>query len=112
MRAKSVANDGWFLLGFVGSFGWNDENLTQQVPILSISGKHRCSHCQMELGRGAAMIIESLNLFYHLGCFRCYVCNAALGNGAQGADVRVRDSKLHCQNCYHNEKDGLKYSQV
>ncbi|VDD93024.1 unnamed protein product [Enterobius vermicularis] len=81
-------------------------------PVVAVSGKHRCSHCQMELGRGAAMIIESLNLFYHLSCFRCYVCNAALGNGTRGADVRVRDSKLHCQNCYCNEEAGLKYSQV
>ena len=27
------------------------------------------------LGRGAAMIIESLRLFYHLRCFQCCVCH-------------------------------------
>ncbi|KHN88761.1 LIM and calponin homology domains-containing protein 1 [Toxocara canis] len=81
-------------------------------PVVAVSGKHKCSHCQMELGRGAAMIIESLNLFYHLSCFRCYVCNTSLGNGTQGADVRVRDSKLHCQSCYSNDEAGLKFSQV
>uniref|UniRef100_A0A0M3I599 LIM zinc-binding domain-containing protein n=1 Tax=Ascaris lumbricoides TaxID=6252 RepID=A0A0M3I599_ASCLU len=63
-------------------------NAKPSEPVVAVSGKHRCSHCQMELGRGAAMIIESLNLFYHLGCFRCYVCNRSLGNGTQGADVR------------------------
>lgn len=58
------------------------------------------------------MIIESLSLFYHLSCFRCYVCNIALGNGVQGADVRVRDAKLHCQSCYSNDEAGLKFSEV
>lgn len=81
-------------------------------PLLSVSGKHHCSHCSMELGRGAAMIIESLNLFYHLSCFRCYVCKMTLGNGTRGTDVRVRDSKLHCQSCYSSEESGLKFSKV
>ncbi|KHJ80649.1 hypothetical protein OESDEN_19673, partial [Oesophagostomum dentatum] len=40
--------------------------------VVAVSGKHRCAHCGEELGRGAAMIIESLNLFYHLACFKCY----------------------------------------
>ncbi|CAG9537389.1 unnamed protein product [Cercopithifilaria johnstoni] len=81
-------------------------------PLLSVSGKHQCSHCSMELGRGAAMIIESLNLFYHLSCFRCYICKMTLGNGTCGTDVRVRDSKLHCQNCYSNEESDFKFSKV
>lgn len=79
--------------------------------LLSVSGKKKCSHCKEELGRGAAMIIESLRLFYHLRCFRCVVCNVQLGNGAQGTDVRVRNNKLHCQNCYSND-EGLKFSKV
>uniref|UniRef100_A0A914DKY5 Uncharacterized protein n=1 Tax=Acrobeloides nanus TaxID=290746 RepID=A0A914DKY5_9BILA len=93
----------------------NDSTATQQSrdePIMSVSGKHRCAHCDQELGRGAAMIIESLNLFYHLSCFRCYVCNIALGNGTKGADVRVRDAKLHCQKCYSNDEVGMKFSQI
>ncbi|EJW80543.1 hypothetical protein WUBG_08549, partial [Wuchereria bancrofti] len=57
------------------------------------------------------MIIESLNLFYHLSCFRCYVCKMTLGNGTRGTDVRVRDSKLHCQSCYSSEESGLKFSK-
>jgi len=80
-------------------------------PMLSVSGRKKCSSCGQELGRGAAMIIESLRLFYHLGCFRCCVCNQQLGNGTAGADVRVRNNRLHCHNCYSNDQ-GLKFSKV
>ena len=55
-------------------------------------------------GQGAAMIIESLQLYYHVHCFRCCVCCAPLGTGERGADVRVRLNKLHCQNCYSNDE--------
>uniref|UniRef100_A0A915CNC9 LIM zinc-binding domain-containing protein n=1 Tax=Ditylenchus dipsaci TaxID=166011 RepID=A0A915CNC9_9BILA len=63
-------------------------------------------------GRGAAMIVESLNLFYHLSCFRCFVCNMALGSGQRGADVRVRAAKLHCQKCFSTEENGIKSSGI
>lgn len=53
------------------------------------------------------MIIESLQLFYHLSCFCCYVCGVTLGTGAQGADVRVRNGRLHCQSCYSNDEGEL-----
>ncbi|XP_045032723.1 uncharacterized serine-rich protein C215.13-like [Daphnia magna] len=79
--------------------------------MLSVSGKKKCSLCQEELGRGAAMIIESLRLFYHINCFRCCVCGIALGNGTAGTDVRVRNNNLHCHDCYSND-DGLKFSKV
>ncbi|RXG54543.1 LIM domain only protein 7 [Armadillidium vulgare] len=72
--------------------------------LLSVSGKKKCSHCGEELGRGAAMIIESLRLFYHIPCFKCCVCGIQLGNGTSGADVRVRNHKLHCHNCYSNDE--------
>ncbi|RXM36519.1 LIM domain only protein 7 [Acipenser ruthenus] len=36
----------------------------------SISGKKICTYCDTPLGKGAAMIIESLGLFYHLNCFK------------------------------------------
>jgi len=83
----------------------------RQDRVLSVSGKKRCSHCKEELGRGAAMIIESLRLFYHIRCFKCCVCSIQLGNGEQGTDVRVRNNRLHCQNCYSND-EGLKFSKV
>jgi len=83
----------------------------QEKTVLSVSGKKKCSHCKEELGRGAAMIIESLKLFYHIRCFKCCVCSVQLGNGETGTDVRVRNNRLHCQNCYSND-EGLKFSKV
>ena len=50
------------------------------------------------------MIIESLRLFYHLRCFKCCVCHVQLGSGNKGTDVRVRNNRLHCQNCYSNDE--------
>ena len=99
-----------------------------QQRMLSVSGKKKCSHCNEELGnfpppppvfrhsvcriiliffsfsgRGAAMIIESLRLFYHIDCFKCCVCHVQLGDGLMGTDVRVRNNKLHCHNCYSSD---------
>ncbi|XP_067124794.1 putative leucine-rich repeat-containing protein DDB_G0290503 isoform X2 [Centruroides vittatus] len=87
-------------------------NSNTQEHLLSVSGRKRCSHCGEELGHGAAMIIESLQLFYHIQCFCCCVCQTQLGNGSCGTDVRVRNNKLHCQHCYSNDEAGLKFSQV
>ncbi|XP_027840038.2 LIM and calponin homology domains-containing protein 1 isoform X1 [Aphis gossypii] len=74
-----------------------------QESMLSVSGKKKCSHCSVELGRGAAMIIESLQLFYHIECFKCCVCCVQLGDGLMGTDVRVRNKKLHCHNCFSSD---------
>ena len=57
------------------------------------------------------MIIEPLSLCYHVRCFACAVCGAALGDGRAGADVRVRARRLHCHHCYSAD-DGSKYSCV
>lgn len=46
------------------------------------------------------MTIESLRMFFHVPCFKCFVCDMPLGDGSHGADVRVRARKLHCQKCY------------
>ncbi|KAL0276044.1 UNVERIFIED_CONTAM: hypothetical protein PYX00_003716 [Menopon gallinae] len=90
----------------------NPENYIQmnhpaesQERMLSVSGKKKCSHCNEELGRGAAMIIESLRLFYHIDCFKCCVCHIQLGDGLMGTDVRVRNNKLHCHNCYSSDDE-------
>ncbi|XP_074597424.1 uncharacterized protein LOC141852180 isoform X2 [Brevipalpus obovatus] len=89
------------------------EGSQQQTQILSVSGKKKCSNCGDELGRGcAAMVIETLSLYYHINCFRCFVCHTQLGNGSCGTDVRVRNQKLHCHNCYSNDEAGLKFSRV
>ncbi|KAH8288350.1 hypothetical protein KR054_001361 [Drosophila jambulina] len=96
----------------------SNNNNGSQEKVLSVSGKKKCSHCGDELGklcyyvgcRGAAMIIESLLLFYHINCFKCCVCHVQLGDGLNGTDVRVRNHKLHCQNCYSS--DEFKFSCV
>ncbi|XP_050537475.1 LIM and calponin homology domains-containing protein 1-like isoform X7 [Daktulosphaira vitifoliae] len=87
------------------------EHNAPQESMLSVSGKKKCSHCTIELGRGAAMIIESLQLFYHIECFKCCVCCVQLGDGLMGTDVRVRNKKLHCHNCFSSD-DGVKFSCV
>lgn len=47
----------------------------------SISGKKLCSSCGVPLGKGAAMIIETLNLYFHIQCFRvCITHHSSKGN--------------------------------
>ena len=112
-----------------------------QDKVLSVSGKKKCSYCTRELGEedflfcscilfyffncfhdfndfngfilvhGAAMIIENLGLFYHIDCFKCSICFIQLGDGMNGTDVRVRNNKLHCHNCFSSD-DGIKFSCV
>ncbi len=43
---------------------------SNKAPARSVSGKLHCTNCGKALGRGAAMIIESLGLNYHVDCFR------------------------------------------
>ncbi|XP_045139940.1 LIM and calponin homology domains-containing protein 1 isoform X2 [Echinops telfairi] len=71
-----------------------------QSPNRSISGKKLCSSCGLALGRGAAMIIETLNLYFHIQCFRCGVCKGQLGDAVSGTDVRIRNGLLNCNSCY------------
>ncbi|XP_026555829.1 LIM and calponin homology domains-containing protein 1 [Pseudonaja textilis] len=66
----------------------------------SISGKKLCSSCGLPLGKGAAMIIESLGLYFHIQCFRCGICKGQLGDAATGTDVRIKNSLLTCSDCY------------
>lgn len=82
------------------------------MDVLSVSSKKLCSYCNHELGSGAAMIIENLGLFYHIDCFKCSVCQTPISDGnIHGTDVRVRNSRLHCHNCFSNE-EGVKFSCV
>jgi hypothetical protein len=53
-----------------------------------------------------------LGLFYHIDCFKCSVCQTSISDGnIHGTDVRVRNSRLHCHNCFSNE-EGVKFSCV
>ncbi|XP_073702176.1 LIM domain only protein 7 isoform X8 [Garra rufa] len=72
----------------------------------SVSGRKICSLCNTPLGKGAAMIIESLGLCYHLSCFKCYNCRSDLGGSEAGAEVRIRNQQLYCNSCYVRLKTG------
>uniref|UniRef100_A0A452IW71 Uncharacterized protein n=1 Tax=Gopherus agassizii TaxID=38772 RepID=A0A452IW71_9SAUR len=69
-------------------------------PNRSVSGKKLCSACRLPLGKGAAMIIETLGLYFHIHCFRCGICKGQLGDAASGTDVRIRNGLLNCNDCY------------
>ncbi|XP_065593159.1 LIM and calponin homology domains-containing protein 1 isoform X7 [Cyrtonyx montezumae] len=66
----------------------------------SVSGKKLCSTCGLPLGKGAAMIIETLGLYFHIQCFKCGICKGQLGDAASGTDVRIRNGLLNCNDCY------------
>ncbi|XP_049592022.1 LIM and calponin homology domains-containing protein 1 isoform X3 [Syngnathus scovelli] len=69
-------------------------------PNRSVSGKKLCSSCGQPLGKGAAMIIETLSLYFHIDCFKCGVCKGQLGDMSTGTDVRIRSGLLNCHQCY------------
>uniref|UniRef100_A0A8C9LLI3 LIM domain 7 n=1 Tax=Piliocolobus tephrosceles TaxID=591936 RepID=A0A8C9LLI3_9PRIM len=77
-----------------------------QLRSRSVSGKRICSYCNNILGKGAAMIIESLGLCYHLHCFKCVACECDLGGSSSGAEVRIRNHQLYCNDCYLRFKSG------
>ncbi|XP_059018759.1 LIM and calponin homology domains-containing protein 1 isoform X19 [Mustela lutreola] len=82
-----------------------DKNINHQIESpgerrKSISGKKLCSSCGLPLGKGAAMIIETLHLYFHIQCFRCGVCKGQLGDAVSGTDVRIRNGLLNCNDCY------------
>ncbi|GAB5570864.1 LIM and calponin homology domains-containing protein 1 isoform X2 [Prionailurus iriomotensis] len=78
-----------------------------QSPNRSISGKKLCSSCGLPLGKGAAMIIETLQLYFHIQCFRCGICKGQLGDAVSGTDVRIRNGLLNCNDCYMRSR--MKY---
>ncbi|KAF2975162.1 hypothetical protein EK904_003170, partial [Melospiza melodia maxima] len=65
-----------------------------QTRSRSVSGKKICSYCNNILGKGAAMIIESLGLCYHLHCFKCVACGCDLGGSRSGAEL---DNQPACE---------------
>uniref|UniRef100_A0A3P8U6T2 Uncharacterized protein n=1 Tax=Amphiprion percula TaxID=161767 RepID=A0A3P8U6T2_AMPPE len=69
-------------------------------PTRCVSGKRLCSGCSQPLGKGAAMIIDTLGLFFHIQCFKCGVCKGQLGDATAGTDVRIRNGLLSCHECY------------
>ncbi|XP_029114691.1 LIM and calponin homology domains-containing protein 1a isoform X4 [Scleropages formosus] len=74
--------------------------IQSQSPNRSVSGKKLCSSCAHPLGKGAAMIIETLGLYFHIQCFKCGICKGQLGDTSTGTDVRIRNGLLNCHECY------------
>ncbi|XP_036372436.1 LIM and calponin homology domains-containing protein 1-like isoform X7 [Megalops cyprinoides] len=75
-------------------------SMQPQSPNRSVSGKKLCSSCGHPLGKGAAMIIETLSLYFHIQCFKCGICKGQLGDTSTGTDVRIRNGLLNCHQCY------------
>ncbi|KAM7015620.1 LIM domain only protein 7-like isoform 2-T2 [Tautogolabrus adspersus] len=69
-----------------------------------ISGRRTCCVCERLLGSGAAMVIETLSLCFHLACFQCVGCQRQLGGTETGVQVRVRNRKPFCEPCYFQLK--------
>ncbi|XP_075051124.1 LIM and calponin homology domains-containing protein 1 isoform X2 [Mixophyes fleayi] len=82
--------------------GYSSQSSTSQYqpPNRSVSGKKLCSTCGLPLGKGAAMIIETLSLYFHIQCFKCGICKGQLGDATTGTDVRIRNGLLNCNDCY------------
>uniref|UniRef100_A0A8C4RNH2 LIM and calponin homology domains 1a n=1 Tax=Erpetoichthys calabaricus TaxID=27687 RepID=A0A8C4RNH2_ERPCA len=79
---------------------WNPQSVMDGMKSRSVSGKKLCSSCGHPLGKGAAMIIETLSLYFHIHCFKCGICKGQLGDTTTGTDVRIRNGLLNCQDCY------------
>ncbi|KAL1024023.1 hypothetical protein UPYG_G00050420 [Umbra pygmaea] len=71
-----------------------------------VSGKRLCSGCCEPVGKGAAMKIDTLGLYYHLACFKCGMCNGQLSDTCSGTDVRIRNGLLSCHHCYLTSRVG------
>ncbi|XP_034142699.1 LIM domain only protein 7 isoform X12 [Esox lucius] len=84
----------------------SESHLSSEQRNRSVSGKKICTFCDTALGKGAAMIIESLGLCYHLTCFKCIDCKSDLGGSEAGAEVRIRNRQLYCNSCYMRFKTG------
>ncbi|XP_053559987.1 LIM and calponin homology domains-containing protein 1 isoform X2 [Bombina bombina] len=85
--------------------GYSSQPSSSQCPSpnrykRSVSGKKLCSTCGLPLGKGAAMIIETLSLYFHIQCFKCGICKGQLGDATTGTDVRIRNGLLNCNDCY------------
>ncbi|XP_018584878.2 LIM domain only protein 7-like isoform X2 [Scleropages formosus] len=84
----------------------SDPQTSSQLLNRSVSGRKICTSCELPLGKGAAMVIESLGLCFHLPCFKCVECKCDLGGSQLGAEVRIRNKQLYCSSCYVELKTG------
>ncbi|XP_045554392.1 LIM domain only protein 7-like [Salmo salar] len=76
-----------------------------------LTSRQVCSVCVCPMGRGAAMVIETLNLCFHLACFQCVDCRCRLGGSEVRAQIRISNGKPYCDPCYIRLKSHLATSQ-
>ncbi|XP_035992039.1 LIM domain only protein 7b isoform X3 [Fundulus heteroclitus] len=69
-----------------------------------VSGRRTCCVCERALGSGAAMVIETLSLCFHLTCFQCVGCHRHLGGTETGVQVRIQNRRPYCDYCYFQLK--------
>uniref|UniRef100_A0A672GIJ8 LIM and calponin homology domains 1a n=1 Tax=Salarias fasciatus TaxID=181472 RepID=A0A672GIJ8_SALFA len=79
---------------------WEKAQLEVEEEERKHNEERLCSGCSQPLGKGAAMIIDTLGLFFHIQCFKCGVCHGQLGDATAGTDVRIRNGLLSCHECY------------
>ncbi|XP_038854412.1 LIM domain only protein 7-like [Salvelinus namaycush] len=72
-----------------------------------LTSRQVCSVCVCPMGRGAAMVIETLNLCFHLACFQCVDCRCRLGESEVRAQIRISNGKPYCDPCYIRLKSHL-----
>ncbi|XP_055786326.1 LIM domain only protein 7-like isoform X2 [Salvelinus fontinalis] len=72
-----------------------------------LTSRQVCSVCVCPMGRGAAMVIETLNLCFHLACFQCVDCRCRLGGSEVRAQIRISNGKPYCDTCYIRLKSHL-----
>ncbi|XP_031676866.1 LIM domain only protein 7 isoform X14 [Oncorhynchus kisutch] len=72
-----------------------------------LTSRQVCSVCVCPMGRGAAMVIETLNLCFHLACFQCVDCRCRLGGSEVRAQIRISNGKPYCDPCYIRLKSHL-----
>jgi hypothetical protein len=63
----------------------------------------------VQLGNGEhgtdVLVYSIVGMFvYWYSVLYSFVFSVQLGNGEHGTDVRVRNNRLHCQNCYSNDE--------
>lgn len=54
-----------------------------------VSGKRLCSGCSQPLGKGAAMNIDTLGLFFHMQCFKVLCCHFISTHSDGSADENM-----------------------